>query len=84
MAPITVGARLHKGGMRIFPNRNDNLGQFVAHLAKIHAVDDFAGNVVSLGAVDNLLERCRSLHRSSHGEKVVLADENNRQLVERR
>ena len=58
--------------------------QLIAHLAKVHAVDHLTRNVVAFGAIDNVLERGRTLHRCSHGEEIVFADENDRELEEPR
>ena len=68
--------------MRFLPNGIGNLCDLVAHFAKIHSVNDFSGDVVTLRAVDDLLERGRSFHRCAHGEKVVFTNENDRQLVQ--
>src|SRR5206468_10686632 len=80
---ITIRANFEEGRMRLFANGIHNLRDFVAHFAKVHSVENFSGNVVTLGPIDNLFERCRSFHRGAHGKEVVFADENDRQLKER-
>ena len=67
--------------MRLLPDGIHNLGNLVADFAKVHSIDDFSGNVVAFRAIDNLLERGRSLHGSAHGEEVVFANENDRQFI---
>src|SRR4029450_13243399 len=69
--------------MRLFSNRIDNLGDFVANFAKVHPIDDFSRDVVALGSIDNLLKRCRSLYRGAHSEEVVFANEYDRQFIKR-
>ena len=61
----------------------DDLGEFVAHFAKVHSIDNLTGNVVTLGAIDDLLKRCRSFHGRAHGKEIVFANEDDRQLVKR-
>ncbi len=82
MPAITISARLDEGRMRIFPDRSDDLAQFVAHLAKIHSVDDLARHVVAFSSIDDLLERGGAFHRGPHREEVVFANEDDRQLEE--
>ena len=82
MTAVAIGPDLDKGGMRIFPDRGDDFVELVAHLAKIHPVGDEPGNVVAFRAIDDLLQRSRALDRCAHGEEVILADENDRKLVE--
>ncbi len=83
MSAITIGPDFDECRMRIFANGGDDLAQFVAHFAKVHPVNDFTRNVVTFGAIDDLLQRCRSFHRRSHGKEVVLANEDDGKLVER-
>ena len=83
MAAITIRPRFDKSRMRIFANRSNNLSDFVAHFAKVHAVHDFPGNVITLRAIDDLLERSGTLHGSAHGKQVIFANEDDRQFVER-
>ena len=80
MAAITIGPDFDEGRMRIFANRSDDLRQLVAHLAKVHSVDHVTRNVVTFGAIDDLLERSGTLHGGSHGKEIVFADENDRSL----
>ena len=84
MAAITIRSNFRERRMRILANRVDDLGQLVAHFAKVHPVDHRPGNIVTFRAIDDFLERSRALHARSHREEVVLADENDRQFVERR
>src|SRR5712691_11941843 len=67
--------------MWLFSNGIHDLGDFVAHFAKVHSIDNFSGNVVALCPIDNLLERCRSFHRRAHGKEVVFTNENDRQFI---
>src|ERR1700731_1674987 len=83
VASVPISARLHKCRMRLFANRSGDLSQFIAHFAKVHSIDNFAGNVITLGPIDNLFQRCRSFHGCAHGKEVVFANEDNRQLVKR-
>src|SRR3954451_9967759 len=69
--------------MRIGPDRADDLGQFVAHFAKVHSVNDGAGNIVAFRPVNDLLKRSGALDTGAHREKIVLANEDDRELVER-
>ena len=83
MSAVTVGADFHEGGVRFSPDRLRHLRDLVAHLAKAHPVDDVARDIVAFRAIDDFLERSRALDRCAHGEEVVFANENDRQLVER-
>ena len=83
MAAITISANLDERRMRIFANGTHDLDEFVAHFAKVHPIDNFARNVVTLGAINDLFQRCRSFHRSAHREEIVFADENDWQFKKR-
>src|SRR6266568_5038984 len=82
MSAITIGANLDESRVRIFADRFNDLAQCVADFAKVHPVHDFTRNVVALRAIDDLLERSRAFHRSTHGEEIVLANKNDRQSKE--
>ena len=83
MAAIPIRPDLQKRRVRIFADRFHDFGQLVAHFAKVHAVDNFTGNIVTFCAIDDLLERCRSFHRRAHGKEIVFANQDNRQFVKR-
>ena len=82
MTTVTISAGLDKGRVRIFSDGCDDPAQLIAHLAEVHPIHNFTRHVVAFGAIDNVLERGRALHRCSHGEEVVFADENDRELEE--
>src|SRR6478672_10414694 len=84
MTTVTISTGLDKGRVRILPDGGDNLAQLIAHLAEVHAIHNFTRHVVAFGAIDDVLERGRSLYRCSHGEEIVFADENDRELEESR
>src|SRR4051794_21410012 len=69
--------------MRFFANRSNDLPDFIAYFPKVHAIDNFTGNIVAFCAIDDLFERCGTLHGCAHGEEVILANENDWQFVER-
>ncbi len=83
MPAISISANLDERRMRIFANGTHDLGKFVAHFAEVHSIDNLARNVVTLGAINDLFQRCRSFHRSAHGEEIIFADENDRQFIKR-
>src|SRR4029453_14504189 len=84
MTTVTISTGLDKGRVRILPDGGDNLAQLIAHLAEVHAVHNFTRHVVAFGAINDVLERSRALYRCSHGEEVVFANENDRELEESR
>ena len=83
VTPIAISANFQEGRVRFFANRIHNLSNLVAHFAKVHSIDDFAGDIVALRAINNLPQRRRSLHRRAHGKEVVFANENDRQFKQR-
>src|ERR1043166_7711448 len=83
MAPIAIRPHFQERRMRFLPDGLGNLCDFVAHFAEVHSIDNFPRDIVTLRAIDDLLERCRSLHRCAHGEEVIFTNENDRQPVER-
>src|SRR5581483_800367 len=56
MTAITIRPGLDKRRMRIPPDGSNDVAETVAHFAEIHSVHDFARNVITLGAIDDLLE----------------------------
>ena len=84
VAAITIGAHFQECRMRFLSDGIYNLGDLVADFAKVHSIDDFSGNVVTFRAIDDLPERGRSLHGSTHCEKVVFTNEDDRQFIESR
>ena len=65
--------------MRFLPDGIDNLGDLVADFTKVHSIDNFSRNVITFSAIDDLPQRGRSFHGSTHGEKVVFTNEDDRQ-----
>src|SRR5438105_299188 len=82
MSTVPVGPRFDEGRMLILSDGGNRFSDLVAHLSKVHAIHDRRGNVVAFCAINNLLERSRAFHGCTHGEKVIFADENDRQFVE--
>ena len=56
VAPITIGSRFQECRVRLFADRIHDLGNLVAHFAKVHSIDDFSRDIVPFGAIDDLLE----------------------------
>ena len=83
MAAIPVSAHFQKGRVGLLPNGLGDLGDLVAHFAKVHSIDNFSRDVVALRPIDDLFKRCRSLYRCAHGEEVVFANEYDRQFIKR-
>src|SRR6266513_4747028 len=70
--------------MRFLPDGIHNLGNFIAHLAKIHSIDDFPWDVITFGTINDLPERRRSFYGRTHGEEVVFTNKNDRQFIKSR
>src|SRR5262245_41825183 len=84
VAAVTIRPHFPKRRMRFLPNGIDNLCNLVAYFAKVHSIDDFPGDVVAFGAIDDLPERGRSFYGRTHREEVIFTNENNRQFIKSR
>ena len=56
MAAIAIGPRFQECRMRLFADGINDFGNLVAHFTKIHPIDDLSRDIVSFGAIDDLLE----------------------------
>src|SRR5437588_3591317 len=83
MTAIAISANFNERRMWLFADGTHNLGDFVAHFSEVHSIDNFSGDIVTFGSIDNLLKRCRPFHRGAHGEEVVFANEDDRQFIKR-
>jgi hypothetical protein len=84
VAAVAVGEGLEHGRPPLLARLADALGDALAHGDHIHAVDPLAGDAVALRLLREVGLGRVALDRGAHAVEVVLDQEEDRQLPERR
>ena len=84
VAAVAVGERLEQGRAALLARLADPLGDALAHRDHVHPVDPLAGDAVALRLLREVGLGRVALDRGSHPVEVVLDQEEDRQLPERR